>query len=333
MTNAVSPRAAPEIGIVLYPGVQPAAVHGLTDLFRVADTLGLGQDPAAGRLRTTHWRPGSSAGPGEACVFDSLPGTPPRPAVLILPPTMVDLPAPEANAALARWLGERHATGVTLVSVCSGIYLLAATGLLDRRAASTHQSFATTLAASFPEVRIDLRRCIIDHGDVVTAGGFMAWIDLGLMLVERYLGPALRADTARFLLTDATQRQQAYFAGLPPERAHGDAAVQRAQELVHVRDGIGLTLGELAAAARLEKRTFQRRFFAATGMTPADYCRQVRLARGRELLEASNAPIKAIAESLGYREVPSFARVFRKQTGQTPAAYRRQFGNPAAAPS
>ncbi len=331
MTKPASTPASYEVGIVLYAGAQPAAVHGLTDLLAVAEALALEQRPPAARLRITHWHPAASGAPGAACVFDSAPGQPPRPEILIVPPTMVDLPQPEANERLARWLLERHAAGVTLASVCSGIYVLAATGLLDGRVASTHQSFATTLAAAFPRIRIDLDRCIVDHGDVITAGGFMAWIDIGLMLVERYLGPSLRTETARFMLSDATHRRQDYFAGFPPSRAHGDEAVRKAQEWIHGRDGIGLTLGELAARAGLGKRTFQRRFFTATGMAPADYCRQVRAARARELLEASNAPIKVIAESLGYQEVPSFTRSFRRHTGQTPAAYRRQFGIAAAA--
>ena len=142
----------------------------------------------------------------------------------------------------------------------------------------------------------------------------------------------MRAETARFMFADQARRTQAYFAGFPPPNLHADEAVRRAQEWIHIRDGGNLTLDALAAKSGLEKRTFQRRFAAATGMTAAEYCRQVRISRARELLEASDAPIKVIAESLGYREVPAFARVFRKRTGQTPAAYRRQFGLSGASP-
>jgi transcriptional regulator GlxA family with amidase domain len=326
MTKAMQDGPIPEVGIVIYPGVQPAAVHGLTDLFAVADTFAADRPGDGRRLRVTHWRPERGDAAADPCIYDSLPGAPPRPGVLVVPPTMVDLPAPETGERLARWLAERHAAGVTLASVCSGAYVLAATGLLDGRTASTHHSFAGTLAGSFPGVRIDLDCRIIDHGDVVTAGGFMAWVDVGLMLVERYLGAAIRVDTTRFMFADPAKRGETWFAGFPPNLGHGDEAVRRAQDWIHIRDGSNLTLTELAAKARLSPRTFQRRFAAATGMTVADYCRQARLSRARELLEASNAPIKAIAASLGYREVPSFVRVFRKGTGETPAAYRRRFG-------
>ena len=326
MTISKSTGPVVEVGIVVYPGVQPAAVHGLTDLLAIADRLALERFPQRRRVRVTHWLPERSEAGADPCVFDSLPGSPRLPVVLMLLPTMVDLPSPETSERLAQWLNERHAAGVTLVSVCSGAYVLAATGLLDGRTASTHQSFARRLSASFPKIGIDVERRIIDLGDVITAGGFMAWVDVGLMLVERFFGAGLRSDTARFMFADPVTRDNAYFAGFPPIQSHSDEAVRQAQELVHTRDGTNLTLAELAARAGLEKRTLQRRFVAATGMTPAEYCRQVRIARARELLEASNAPIKVIAESLGYREVPSFARVFRKRTGQTPGAYRRQFG-------
>jgi transcriptional regulator GlxA family with amidase domain len=101
--------------------------------------------------------------------------------------------------------------------------------------------------------------------------------------------------------------------------------VLKAQEWVHIRDGRDASLASMAAAAGLERRTFLRRFAKATGMTPIENCRAVRIARARELLESGNTPQKEIAQSLGYKDVASFARVFRKVTGLAPAAYRKRF--------
>ena len=99
-----------------------------------------------------------------------------------------------------------------------------------------------------------------------------------------------------------------------------------AQEWVHIRDGRDVSLASMAAAAGLERRTFLRRFANATGMTPIEYCRAIRIARARELLEFGNTPQKVIAQSLRYKDVASFARVFRKATGLAPGAYRNRFG-------
>ena len=106
----------------------------------------------------------------------------------------------------------------------------------------------------------------------------------------------------------------------------------KAQEWVHIRDGQDISLTSMATAAGLERRTFLRRFANATGMAPIEYCRAVRIARARELLEFGNTPQKEIAQSLGYKDVAAFARVFRKATGLPPGAYRKSFGLNAASP-
>jgi transcriptional regulator GlxA family with amidase domain len=112
-----------------------------------------------------------------------------------------------------------------------------------------------------------------------------------------------------------------------------ETALYKAQEWIHMKDGRGVSLKSMAAAAGLERRTLVRRFDNATGMTPMEYCRAVRIARARELLEGGNTPQKVIAQSLGYKDVASFARVFRKATGSAPGAYRKRFGLNEIAPN
>ena len=154
----------------------------------------------------------------------------------------------------------------------------------------------------------------------------MSWVDVGLLLVDRTLGSGVRVETALLILSDPAASEARYFAGFAPRLAHGDTAVLKAQEWVHIRDGRDVSLTSMAAAAGLERRTFLRRFARATGMTPIEYCRAVRIARARELLEFGNLPQKMIAQSLRYKDVTSFARVFRKATGLAPGAYRKTFG-------
>jgi transcriptional regulator GlxA family with amidase domain len=153
----------------------------------------------------------------------------------------------------------------------------------------------------------------------------MAWVDVGLLLVNKILGAAVRAETARFV-SDPAASEARYFPGFAPKLAHGDTAVLKAQEWVHIRDGRDVSLDSMAAASGLERRTFLRRFAHVTGITPIEYCRAVRIARARELLESGNTPQKEIAQSIGYEDVASFARVFRKAIGLAPGAYRKKFG-------
>lgn len=322
----MSASSAHEIGIVHYPGAQVACVLGLTDLFGVASTIAREQRRVAeNRIRVTHWQPLNSRDANLSCVYDSAPLGIPKPRTLIIPPTMVGLPDPRVPSGVVTWVRNCHAAGATLVSLCSGAFILAETGLVDGKAVATHQICAQALARRFPLVVVDVNRRLIDHGDIVTAGGFLAWIDLGLFLVDRILGPAMRAATARFVLSGSAACEARYFTGFAPPQTHADRAVLKAQEWVHMRDGSGVSLVAMARAAGLKRRTLLRRFASATGMTPIEYCRAVRMARARELLEGGDCSQKQIAESLGYKDVTSFARAFRKAVGSAPGAYGKRF--------
>jgi transcriptional regulator GlxA family with amidase domain len=242
----------------------------------------------------------------------------------------VDLPGPATCAIIGQWLLAQHARGVELVTVCSGVFLLARTGLLDGHTVSTHRSCAQKLSDDFPNIAVNADERIISHPGIITAGGFMAWVDIGLALIERFLGDAVRTETARFVLPfQAAAEAQRTTNWLPPQ-SHNDIAVRRAQDLVHIRDGQGVTLAAMATAARLERRTFLRRFVNATGMTPIEYCRAVRIARACEILQAGNMPLKKIAETLGYIDVSSFTRAFRRARGVPPGTYRKQHGGAIA---
>jgi transcriptional regulator GlxA family with amidase domain len=325
---------AKEIGIVLYPGAQAACIHGLTDLFGIAAGFSTGQQrDDRSPLRVTHWQPAHGREIDLACVYDSAPDGSPRPQILIVPPTMVNLPDPDIPAGVVSWVRGRHAGGALVVSVCSGAFILAATGLVAGRSVSTHPICSAALAKRFPDITVDTDRRIIDYGDIITAGGFLAWVDVGLLLVDRILGDAVRKETAKIVVSDPAASETRYFpAGFAPRQTHGDPAVLKAQEWAHMRDGRNVSLAAMAAAAGLERRTFLRRFARATGMTPIEYCRAVRMTRARELLASGNTSQKAIARSLGYRDVASFARIFRRVTGLAPGAYRKKFSVPPISP-
>src|SRR6478735_4504918 len=201
----MSAITAHEIGIVDYPGAQVACILGLTDLFGVASTIALDQRRSdQSPLRVTHWKPIHCGAAKLSCVYDSAPRGSPKPRTLIIPPTMVDLPDPDVPAGVVSWLRDRHAAGARLASLCSGAFILGETGLVAGKSVATHQICAEALAKRFPQILVDVNRRIIDHGDVVTAGGFLAWVDLGLFLIDEILGPAIRAETARFVLSDPT---------------------------------------------------------------------------------------------------------------------------------
>src|SRR5260370_6057141 len=133
---------------------------------------------------------------------------------------MVNLADPDVPVGVVSWIRNRHAAGATLVCVCSGAFILAEAGLVDGRSIATHQICAEALAKRFPQIAVDANRRIIDYGDIITAGGFLAWVDVGLFLVDRILGPAMRARTARFVLSDPAAGEARHFLCFVPPPTH-----------------------------------------------------------------------------------------------------------------
>jgi transcriptional regulator GlxA family with amidase domain len=318
----------PEVGILVYPGCQRGAVYGLSDLFWIANDRGAGH--GIDGIRVSHWE--AQEGGGVARTSDSHPqegdGVP---AVLIAPPRL-DVPVSAEDAApFARWLLDRHAAGAVLASVCAGAFLLAATGLLAGRRATTHWYFEERFRERFPDVKLDIDKLIIDDGDIITAGGITAWLELGLRIVDRLLGPTLMMETSRFMLVDPVGREQRHYSSFAPRLAHGDQPILKVQHWLQSDAVSKASVRDMAAHAQMEERTFLRRFRAATGLKPVEYLQHLRVGKAREQLEFTHDTIDSIGWAVGYEDPAAFRKVFQKVMGLAPGDYRRRFGVRAAA--
>lgn len=318
---ALAPPKA-EIGIALYHGCQTAMVHGMTDLLSVAGQFSVQRGGAP--LRISHWRP---EGGEWNRVFDTHPDLREslEPSVLLVPGRLTGPMEAEEAAPYARWLLDRHARGTTLAANCGGVFTLAATGLLSGRPATTHWLFGDAFRSRFPEVRLDTDRIVIEDGDILTAGGLMAWTDLGLRLVDRLLGSTVMADTGSFMLIDTAGREQRHYSRFTPRLTHGDEAILKVQHWLQAREAKAISVAEMARVIALEERTFQRRFKAATGMKPTEYAQHLRIGKARELLEFTRRSVEQIAWSVGYEDPASFRKVFHRIVGLSPGDYRQRF--------
>lgn len=304
-----------EIGILIYPGAQQAAVLGLTDLLQVS---------ATSTLRISHWQL-TDADATPQRVFDSNPLPTGELTVLLIPPSLRP-PLSSATAAPFRdWLREQHQSGVILCSVCAGAFLLGEAGLLNNRRVTTHWHYAEILQARFPDIQLDVDRLLIDEGNLITAGGVMSWTDLGLRLIERFMGADVMIKTARTLLMDPPGREQRYYSVFSPRFKHQDAAILKVQQWLQATGAKETRLATLAAKAGLETRTFLRRFQKATGMTTTEYCQRLRVSKAQELLQFSQLPVDRIAWDLGYRDTGAFRKVFVRIVGLNPGEYRQRF--------
>jgi len=325
-TDIATTDGLTEIGILLYPGVQMSAVLGLTDLFGVANRLSADHEGANPReLRVSHWQLRDNDTFELGRVFDTHQRQPQKLVGLILPPNLDTDPQGGAIPQLQRWVEAQHASGCIVCSVCGGAFLLAKTGLLNGRSATTHWSFSETLAERFPEIRVDTEKLIIDDGDIITAGGLMAWVDLGLKLVDRFLGPTVMLETARFFLVDVSGRQQRFYSNFSPKLHHGDEPILKVQQWLQNSDVSSLSVSTMATKARMGERTFLRRFQKATGLTPTEYVQHLRVGKARESLEFSSLAMKEIAWKVGYEDYGAFRKVFQKIMGLSPGDYRLRF--------
>lgn len=317
--------AVAELGVLIYPGAQMAAVHGLTDLFAVANRIA-GEHQAAQlpQLRVSHWQVEGDQPP--ARVYDSLPCTESHLLAVLIPPSIGGFSASHMPAALAPWLREQHGLGATLGGVCVGSLMLAESGLLDGRSATTHWTSTKAFAERYPKIRLKADTPIVDDGDLITTAGLMAWSELGLRLVDRLLGPSIATATARFLVVEHSDSASECGSNFAPILSHGDAAILKVQHWLQGTGATDVSLTAMAERAGLEERTFLRRFRAATGLKPTEYCQHLRVGKAREMLEFTNGTIDHIAWTVGYQDPGAFRAIFKKITGLAPSEYRGRFG-------
>ena len=318
-------RAFAELGVLMYPGAQLAAVHGLTDLFTVADRIATKQASAQlPRLRVSHWR--TENGEAPLRVFDSEDAAPGKLIALLIPPSIAGFNEKLATPVLMDWLRAQHADGTVLGGVCVGSILLAESGLLDGRSATTHWTSAKSFAARYPKIKLNADKPIVDDGDLITTAGLMAWSELGLRLVDRLLGPSIATRTAKFLVVEHSDSASQCGSNFAPILGHGDGAILKVQHWLQRSGAVDVSLGAMAEQAGLEERTFLRRFRAATGLKPTEYCQHLRVGKAREMLEFTNGTIDHIAWTVGYQDPGAFRSTFKKITGLAPSDYRAKFG-------
>jgi AraC family transcriptional activator FtrA len=218
-----------------------------------------------------------------------------------------------------------HAGGARIASICTGAFVLAAAGLLDRRRATTHWMHAPLLAMRYPAIDVDPDVLYIDNGDVLTSAGTAAGIDLCLHIVRTDYGAAVANTLARRLVTSPHRpggQTQFVDTPLPANEAHGLSDVL-AWAGTHLSQP--LTVEELARRARMSSRNLQRHFTAATGTTPLQWLLTQRIRRAQELLETTDHGVDRIADLTGLGTGATLRRHFNRTIGIPPDTYRRTF--------
>ena len=233
--------------------------------------------------------------------------------------------------ALLEWLAARHRRGALLCSACSGVFLLAETGLFDNNPVTVHFGYARTFATAYPAIPMHPERVLVISGrreELITSGASMSWHDLVLYLIARHAGVAAAQAVGRFFALQWHQDGLAPYIVFDGRNDHGDVDIQAAQEWLSQNFAVSSPVEEMIKRSRLPERTFKRRFTNATGYAPIAYIQRLRIEDAKRRLERTEAPIDEISWQVGYEEAAFFRRLFKRMTGLTPGAYRRRFRLP-----
>jgi transcriptional regulator GlxA family with amidase domain len=232
---------------------------------------------------------------------------------------------------LVDWLRAMHERGALLCSACSGIFLLAETGLFDGKEATVHFSYARAFAAAYPAVEIHPERVLVISGvrqELVSSGASTSWHDLVLHLIARYAGATVAQEVARLFALQWHQDGLAPYIVFEGRADHGDGEILAAQRWLSEHFSVANPVEEMIRRSRLAERTFKRRFSVATGLAPIAYVQRLRIEDAKRRLERTDSPIDEISWRVGYEDAAFFRRLFRRTTGLSPSAYRRRFRIP-----
>jgi transcriptional regulator GlxA family with amidase domain len=232
---------------------------------------------------------------------------------------------------LVDWATRMHARGARICSACSGVFLLAETGLFDKRDATVHFGYAAAFSALFPEVAIHPERVLVisgRHEELVSSGASNTWHDLVLYLIAHHIGATVAQEVARNFALQWHQDGLTPYMVFEGRTDHGDAEIAGAQEWLKVNFSVGSPVEEMIRRSRLAERTFMRRFAAATGLTPIAYVQRLRIEDAKRRLERTDDSVEDISWRVGYEDPAFFRRLFKRTTSMAPGAYRKRFQIP-----
>lgn len=325
-----------DVHLVAVPQTAGSALYGMVDV--LAATGSIWQELSRSGVRERPFRPvivsegrsafvcgnGIPVQPG-ACI-DDVAATP----VVIVPELWLgpDEDLHGRYPRLVEWISAMHRCGAHLYSACSGAVLLAETGLLDGRPATSHWGYQDLFRRRYPRVQFhpEPNLCFADAGGrIVTAGGTTSWHDLALHVIARHCSPGEALRIAKVYLLKWHDEGQLPYASLVRPQMHNDAAVRRCEHWLQEHFREAEAIARVVAFSGVPERSLKRRFKASTGLTLIDYLQNLRVEAAKRMLEEGNLPVEEVSARVGYEEPAFFRRLFRRRTGLSPGRYRRTF--------
>ncbi len=229
------------------------------------------------------------------------------------------------NTELIDWIKTQHAYGAEIASICTGAFLLAATGLLDGKTCSTHWNAAADFKRLFPLVHLQTDKLIATAPGIYTNGGAYSFLNLMLFLVEKYFDRQTAVFCSKVFQIDMERSSQSPFAIFQTQKNHGDELISEAQTFIEKNLGDKISFEALATQLAISRRNFDRRFIKATGNTPVEYLQRVKVEVAKKTFEKGRKSVFEVMSEVGYSDDKAFREVFKKITGLSPLDYKARY--------
>ena len=220
-------------------------------------------------------------------------------------------------------------TNADIASNCSGAFFLAEAGLLDNKIATTHWGYANKFKTDYPLVELQENQFVTQSGNIFCAAGGSAFYDLALLLIERYCGREMSTQVAKTQIIDSKRGSQNSYTNVTLHKPHSDVLVKQVQEFIENNFEQSIQVSDLATMVNVTSRTLNRRFQSCVAMRPIEYIQAVRIEQAKRLLESGKVSIKSLAYQVGYNDISSFTRLFKRATELTPKEYQDKFSRVA----
>ncbi|MGM9479470.1 GlxA family transcriptional regulator [Pedobacter sp. GSP4] len=229
------------------------------------------------------------------------------------------------NKSYLPWLNKQHRAGAEIATFCTGAFLLAASGLLNGKVATTHVDACAAFSTAFPQVHLKADKTVTQDGKLFTSGGATSTFHLLLHLLQLHCGKEMAVKVAKIFAIDMDRVNQLYFSTFQPIRHHNDDIVASAQEKIENSYQDVATIEEMIKDIPSSRRNIVRRFKQVIGITPIEYLQQTRVEAAKKLLEQTAQQMTEVIYNSGYNDPKAFRKVFRKAVGMTPTQYRDKF--------
>ena len=245
---------------------------------------------------------------------------------LMVPPFIpVTSPMTQEMDRILDFIVDQHHARTPIAAMCTGVFLLAETGLLDHRTATTNWQFAKMFCRRYPKVNLKPEHILTEDHGLICSGAATSIYNLGIYVIERFGSDELAALCSKALLVDPNRKSLAPYIVYHDRKDHGDADIIRAQTFMEENYGKNISMDEVAKLACLSPRHFKRRFKQATGEPPLAYLQKIRIEAAKKRLETTTDSINEITWQIGYEDSSTFRRLFKKHTDLSPRRYRDKF--------